>query len=67
LSETAQALENLWLEIFEGLVRGGMLPDVARDRVVRGSGRRRDFADRVHARWRASLEQLRDEALRVAR
>ncbi len=50
--------EALWVEIFEALVRGGMLPEIARSRVAVGSGRGEPFADAVHARWRAQVDQL---------
>lgn len=56
--------EDLWSDIFEALVRGGWLPDRARDSVARGSGGGDAFADAVRARWAARVDALRARALR---
>lgn len=59
--------EELWLDIFETLVRGGWPPDRAHDSVARGSGGGDAFADVVRARWAAGVDALREQALRGQR
>lgn len=56
--------EELWFEIFEGIVRGGVLPMAARDKVALGSGRGAAFADAIYARWGAQMHALREAALK---
>lgn len=58
--------DDLWFEIFEAIVRGGVLPMVARDKIAVGSGRGAAFADAIYARWRAQVDALRDAALKEA-
>jgi hypothetical protein len=60
------AEEELWLDIFEAMVRGGQLPDAARSRVALASGRGTVFADAIYVRWAARVDELLQSAVRSA-
>lgn len=58
--------EELWLDIFETMVRGGRLPDSARDLVALGSGRGTEFANSVRERWATQLDEFYRAAIKSA-
>lgn len=55
--------EELWYEVLVRCIDGGMQHETVRDRVAILSPYGQVFADRLHARWRVSVEAVRNAAI----
>jgi hypothetical protein len=55
--------EELWYEVLVRCIYGGMPHDVVRERVAVLSPYGKQFADRLHERWRGAAEAVRDAAI----
>lgn len=55
--------EELWYEILVRCIYGGMPHERVRERVAILSPYGKAFADRLHDRWRAAADAVRDAAI----